>query len=641
METFVSVQNMKNLMNVMSDFLQEKHGIQPQEVGINLKKVLFEQIQNVMQRNPDQDHFSLRDVNHQALKGAKDYILSVLHRDLSRPQNREPTDIVARDSDLFGNRPMLDNTHLTTPMVQVSSKVDVLKEFEEISNVRKMEMSSKVDENLAIDAPLISETPYSDDAFKEKLNMIMAERELKGNEHFQSELTESANNTATYTGDYLMSSAIINNDILVMPNDPKSFYEIQAYDVDTSKQQSREEPFARDQMINVTTNVLKEKYLYTVIDSVDRSWGEFPNKYSFRVRFDYALKESISYQVYENNPTVPYLLPRGTPNINGWDHPYTGMSYSAYDPNRPKGNVVGTEEITIEKDKGAYVEAIVKNVANILFNKIIIPMEVDSPNSFANAWNSAQGSKDKTFNFNFPYVLLRIEEFDNLIGTNDIIRRSFCQFEYEGHFFCPNGRGYIRLRPIQKEMKIFDPTLLASLTTMTLSLLKPNGDLLSYTNDGNGIIKVSHDTTNNFYLMITMSHYFDKNAFFIGDYLRISNFMIFKIHESQNADLMMRLVDFMNRSQGHVITAIGEANDYGMYNSVYINSPINVNTSLGTKCVDDKVLQQLRIYNCNTTFDDNPGIMGEVINMSLQVSYSLTITTKEYEVNTELKSNVV
>jgi hypothetical protein len=98
----------------------------------------------------------------------------------------------------------------------------------------------------------------------------------------------------------------------------------------------------------------------------------------------------------------------------------------------------------------------------------------------------------------------------------------------------------------------------------------------------------------------------------------------------------------MNRPEGHIITAIGEANDYGMYNSVYINSPINVNTISGTKCVDNTVLNQLRIYNCHTEVDVNsPNIMGEVINMSLQVAYSLTITTKEYEVNTELKSNVI
>jgi hypothetical protein len=115
-------------------------------------------------------------------------------------------------------------------------------------------------------------------------------------------------------------------------------------------------------------------------------------------------------------------------------------------------------------------------------------------------------------------LLLSIDEFPNVYdGTNQHVRNSFATMIYHRHYKAPNGRGYIILKPIQKEMKEFYPNLLGTLPKITINLTKPNGDLFNQSSDEYKIFKVDYEALNPHFLKIVTNIYFDKNEFYVGD----------------------------------------------------------------------------------------------------------------------------
>ena len=276
-----------------------------------------------------------------------------------------------------------------------------------------------------------------------------------------------------------------------------------------------------------------------------------------------------------------------------------------------------------------------KNIHSIQITNVSIPTDIFQTYVTEGGINPLQvdGTQYYNYNFNFPYILCNIDGFQDVYdGTDDTIRKTFCQLQYDNFVKTPNGRGYIILKPVQNERKIFHPNPLSTLPTMNISLVKPNGELLNNSEDGLSIFTVS--LIQNFYLKVVTREYFDKNAFYHGDYVRIKNFNIYQINSELSKANIDRMNSFVNKPEGHVVFEIGDPNESGYYNSFHIFAPGQFDKSIGKFVVDSTLTDTLTLFNNHliendffaTGNDMNKDFEnGFLINMSLQNSISVTV----------------
>jgi hypothetical protein len=264
-----------------------------------------------------------------------------------------------------------------------------------------------------------------------------------------------------------------------------------------------------------------------------------------------------------------------------------------------------------------------KNIKSIKATRVIIPMEIEEVQSIVNVPKTYFNYE---FRFSFPYLLLNIDEFDNIYdGTNPYARKCFSHLVFDKCYRAPNGRGYLILNPIQNEKKIFHPSPLASLSKMTISLRKPNGELFNNSKDNYKIFKVEYELYNKQYLKIVTDKYFDKNEFYRGDTVILKNFSISNVDVSMNDQAISMFNDFINQEQGHEILEIGQANDSGYFKTFYISGPGEFDTETGSFVLNNLLIQNLNTYNNSIDFSSTTATNGSILNASLQCTIAFKL----------------
>ena len=264
-----------------------------------------------------------------------------------------------------------------------------------------------------------------------------------------------------------------------------------------------------------------------------------------------------------------------------------------------------------------------KNIRSIQVGRVIIPDEIIE-NYNIQPLAPTRTAFNHEFSFSYPYLILRIAEFDDVYdGTNDAIRKSFCKLVYHKSYKAPNGRGYIILKPLQCEKKTFYPSPLSTLNRLTVSLLKPNGFLLNNSSDSHKIWKVYYDAFNPFYYSVTTNIFFDKNEYFIGDVIMVKGF------EISGTSLPMAekvLNDYINRPEGHEVMQIGDVNDNGFWRSFYIRAIGTFDEVNGRFLVDNTVVNCLNEFNNAIDWATNTTITnGNILNTSLQNTIGMSL----------------
>ena len=262
-----------------------------------------------------------------------------------------------------------------------------------------------------------------------------------------------------------------------------------------------------------------------------------------------------------------------------------------------------------------------KNVNLIQFTNLIIPNEIIDGKSIINQPKYVYHHDHKLA---YPYILLQIDEISDMYdGFNQQVQKTFTQFVYYTSYKCPNGRGYIVLKPAQKEKKVYNAPI--TLQKFTISVNKPNGTLYNNSIDDYKIIKIEYLTYNSLYLMVVLDKFFDKNEVYIGDSLTISGYVVYKpAAAAATASSAVDYTDvsvFVNRVEGHEIIQIGDANDNGFYKSFYILAPGVLDQQQGKLVVNKRQVDALREYNIYNT----PSINGSIMNTSLQMTLSMQI----------------
>jgi hypothetical protein len=260
-----------------------------------------------------------------------------------------------------------------------------------------------------------------------------------------------------------------------------------------------------------------------------------------------------------------------------------------------------------------------RDIAWMEATRLILPMEIVS----------AQGSLLNTksfyrtdFSLAYQYVLLALDGFDAIYdGTNDAIRRAFAMFLYERDYKAPNGRGYVIMTPAQSERKCF-LTPIASLRDISVSILKPNGALFNNSGDTYTASHFQYETSNRMYLKVILDQYYDRNEMFVGDAILFRNFAVDKKDGAVGAPhYTAALQEFVNRSQGHEIVQLGQSNEQGFVNSIYILAPGMLDVSVGRVIVDDQILSVVAALGQGST---DPAALvivtspASILNMSLQ-----------------------
>jgi signal peptidase I len=251
---------------------------------------------------------------------------------------------------------------------------------------------------------------------------------------------------------------------------------------------------------------------------------------------------------------------------------------------------------------------------------VIIPEEINLK------WTAETQKPNYNYDFSFahPYLHLIIEEFGNVYdGTNDISRRSFCKLIFDKKYCTPNGRSFLILKPMQGETKLFYPSPLSSMPRLTMSLVRPTGQLLNDSYDAYKIFKIDYEVFNANYLAIVSDEYFDRNEYYVGDTVVLKGF---------TGPLHQDLVNFINRPEGHEVLELGTANENGYYRSFYIQTLGVFDKKQGSFNVDTDAITALNNYNNTIDYETTTDTNGVIMNLSLQHSISMNLVTREADV---------
>lgn len=434
---------------------------------------------------------------------------------------------------------------------------------------------------------------------------------------------------------------IINENKLVDPNEiyKKGLEDNNKMEEYLNKRLNTKET-SMDLVIPKTNNKYTKITNLVSISSIDRNWEkENENRYEYSVYFSPANNQWERIPIYENNETIPQNHQQydngelGDINNSGWESA-DGEKYQKFDPQKPPGNIIGYDTILIKGNNNTKIDNIYKNIysielvlANLPIDNIIVP-------------------NDDTMNINiysFPYLLLNIKEIGGLYSsTNNKISNCFCKLMIDTSIRSnSNQRGYEIFKPSANEQKIYTPKPLDILSKLSITLLTPEGKLLSSENDVYGIDKIEITDIPNVNGLLANKNYFisiELTEYFNIKFLQKTDLVLFKNikinHSDFNTDMEMRnirdkFIKYLEDTPGHYVIEIEEKNIYNLSKRIYINNNGKINNVIGSFELD--MYNNPDKYQTFITLLTNSNISGKLINISLQNTFTFKITTNEID----------
>jgi hypothetical protein len=467
---FYSKENMKLIMEIFDNYMQEKHNIaiETLESTKTHKKLVYDTMNKVYETNGNKP---AQQLNVVVLTILRENYLKMSKAIVGQKPNLAN---LQRETNLFGNRQV--NVNELIPEFSRREEVINTKNLDRLILERDQQVApATVKPDISKLGKQIREVPEDNINFMKRLDMLNNERNAlqvddvsdatKDMLPLQMGVVEKKHLvTETLDKDYIMDRLVIDSQTQFansVPNhNPKALFETPVstdllgsggmYDKKPFQVEQKHDDFpmmSSTSFLNPRVSKLRELKRYLSINSADRNFELEPMRYKFSV-------SSFS----ENND----------------------------------------------------LQRKYKNIHTISIGKVIIPEEV-----IQNTGVTINQNLKKTFNYDFsfayPYLILSIDEFNDVYdGTNETVRKAFSKLIYASTYKAPNGRGYIILKPMQKEKKTFYPAPLSSFGKLNLSILRPNGELLNQSADNYKLFKVEYEQSNVQYLKIVTNIYFDK-----------------------------------------------------------------------------------------------------------------------------------
>lgn len=556
---FYSKENLLFVYDIFEEYMQNSFGMEIGKIedDKNIKKKMFD-IMSDIHKDGKNRNLKIADKNIMLLTKTKQHYIKHFQIEDKSESKKPNIQNLSRDKDIYGNRQvvMADKRPSRDPY----SRRNEMNEDTDRAMLQRIEVSR--DEEIGIkkyipDSRIIA--PLDKDQPESQEDFFKRVREIEDMRSMPQPATmEILDQRMNVNAEIIQATSIGNQD-------PKALYS-NAFIHDTKAQsltKSHEgnlDELLHDRADTIISNAdLRKKKIekYITINSFDRQWAHDVLRYKYSVSFHSSLNDADSMSRY-------------------------------------------------------------RDIHSISVSKVVIPEEVFATNSILNQTKSVFNYE---FSFSYPYVLLYIDEFSDIYdGTNQYIRKAFATLVYHRNYKAPNGRGYVILKPVQKEKKTFFPSPLLNLSKMSLTIAKPNGDLFNDSADNYKIFKVEYEVFNSQFLKIVTNVYFDKNEFYVGDVINMQRYKI--LPDSQET---RELALFINRSSGHEIREIGAANNNGFFRSFYIEAPGHFDKSQGKFDVHMNLINALNTYNATVNWSEVTDTNGFILNSSLQHSISMTL----------------
>ena len=592
MDYIDSIENMRKCNDVFLDYMYKTFNVNivnafPQ---VNPRRLLVDTIQYVKTRQ-EYSQLSIPKINNIVLNKMRDYY--VQHHGLihsKRPQQR----LLDRETTLYGQRPIAPDIPLPLN-TSMTSKNETEAMYDKMVHSRKNDNSGIPQ----LPIPTISENKIDTEDFQRKLDELQKQRELNA-------IIPGSDENQYYRENRLLHQ----NHLQQQPHDPQSFYN--SLNMKNDIQQKQMMPKQLDVAYTMSEN--------PVDNIVTKSNYTDMHKKTIPLYSTPALKS------LQDEPHKTIISPYNYIVINGYDRDWI----------RQKMRFQFSVEMSL-------LTKTYKNIHELALTKLIIPNEIINERTVSNPNPKVKFNHD--YRMSVPYLTVQIDEISDVCdGINQVNQKAFTHFIQDNHYMTENGRGYTILIPMQNERKIFYPTPLASLPKMTITITRPNGTLFNNSRDKYHLWKVEYEEYNRKYIKIVLDNYFDKNEFHRGDIIYVKKFMLPKFDKEAedleddpayqvyltNTYTYNKIMEFINREEGHEIIEIGKPNDDGFYRTFFVTAPGEFDAENGRFVIDKPMVDLIQSYNQeNLPQILNPIKAGFIINSSLQPVLSMQINNSK------------
>lgn len=313
-----------------------------------------------------------------------------------------------------------------------------------------------------------------------------------------------------------------------------------------------------------------------------------------------------------------------------------------------------------------------KNITRIELVKTILPIEgIDILQTVD--ISGASPTYGTALNINalsFPYLNVYIPELDtNNFGTDYYFNQAFASIQYDANWVTDSAAaskgGYLAMIPkFLKCQKVYQPTPLATLRKLSISIQRPDGCLVSNTLDTLDIQNIISSyaftaggatttgtkygpTTGETYLWLQTSTWFSRFMVNQGDRIQIKG-LAFPSSYAGNTGARDDLISFLENSEGLVVVAIGRntpagtfvdgPNSVGYANCIIVRSkmadPTTGSTSVSTFGNLGAAANQTFL---NTLYTTTTLSGGRLINLSHQTTLVFRVITRDLDATTRLR----
>ncbi len=599
---FYSKDNLKLLLNIFKDYMSDKHNINIDSIDTeaNLRKILFDIISGVNEEcSKHKQQLPIQTLNIRVLNIARDYYFKKYPELKDKSEKKPNIQNLSRDKSIFGDRqvntsilmpesdPYTRRNAAETPSKEVILERLVLERDREVGLEQRRpakELQDKV-----MNSSIIEKAETADD-FLRKLKSLESERNI-----ILEDIESKRGSTpppSSQNDIFIQSSSSMMNERIHTDRETKNINSIAQQDpkqIMARIHETQVQPTQPTHQLQTSHKNIAPLFNTTIGNSIQEC---------DQASFSEGKELTVIPRNLKNKIVEKYI------SINSFDRNWS-IEQQRY---RYSINFLA---------KPNDIQNRYRNIDSISVGKVIIPDEI------VQTADPIKSSFNNEFTFSHQYMILRIEEFKDVYdGTNDSVRQAFCKLIFDKAYKGQNGRGFVVLKPIQHEKKMFYPAPLSSLNKLSISLLKPNGALFNNSMDNFNILKLEYDVTKPNYLKLTTDIFFDKNDFYIGDYVLLKNYVMTKLSAFQQDIDINFFNDYINRSDGFEIMQVGTANGNGFYNVFYIMAPGTFDKTIGQYLVNTNIITCLNNYNSQIITPTNNG---NVMNFSLQHSISMKL----------------
>jgi hypothetical protein len=311
-----------------------------------------------------------------------------------------------------------------------------------------------------------------------------------------------------------------------------------------------------------------------------------------------------------------------------------------------------------------------KNIVRIEFVKAIMPTEgIDVLPVYDMSGAVSVLNTDLNVSvLSLPYLQVRIPELNvNGYGTNDGMNNAFAAISYDAYWTGDSNtknKGFARMIPkFLKCQKVYYPTPLATLQKLSFQIQKPDGTLVSTTNDTLDISGIYMPTTGTSvfkhyfaatydWLWIKTKTYFNKFLVSQGDRIIFKNIAMNATLVAAQPTGVTNLVNFLTRPEGHLVSDIGAltgtdasptyrdtgVNGPGYSNAAGYSNGIIIRNSFADPTTGSTSLSPWVTAGFVTSLESNPtATSGRLINMNHQIQIIMRVITREMDSAAKLR----